>query len=70
MKDEKLAKFDEEKRVINEKKRVNEEETNRMVDLIAEEDKLGKKRAQEEQADEEDQDRIRKEKMAMDDAAR
>lgn len=70
MKDEKLAKFDEEKRIINEKKRVNEEETNKMVDLIAEEDKLGKKRAQEEMADEEDQDRIRKEKMGMDDAAR
>lgn len=70
MKEEKLTKFDEEKRIINEKKRVNEEETNKMVDLIAEEDKLGKKRAQEEQADEEDQDRIRKEKMGMDDAAR
>lgn len=68
--EDKMNKFDEEKKQIHENKKLDEEEVIKMTDLIAEEDKLAKKRDQEEQAEAEDQARIQREKMACDDAAR
>lgn len=49
-----MSKFDEEKKQIHENKKTDEEEVIKMTDLIAEEDKLAKKRDQEEQAEAED----------------
>lgn len=56
--EDKMGKFDEEKKQIHENKKTDEEEVIKMTDLIAEEDKLAKKRDQEEQAEAEDHARL------------